>query len=185
MHDLSTAFDAFLNEAERLRDRYADRITLLVGLETESLAQADLDGLLARHAGRIELLVGSVHHVRSVPIDFDRATFERAVATMPGATRAAQLAALVGEYLDEQHALLEHARPAVVGHFDVIRLFEPGFDLQADPAVWSRVERNVRFAVSYGALFEVNAAAFRKGWSTAYPGRDVLRVRRGRASGPR
>lgn len=176
MDDLTRTFDAFLDEAERLRAKYADRITLLVGAETESLPRADLDRFLARHAGRLELLVGSVHHVRSIPIDFDRATFDRAVAAMPGDTRGARLAALVGEYLDEQYALLEHVRPAVVGHFDVVKLFEPDFDLRADPAVWARVERNVRYAVGYGALFEVNASAFRKGWRTAYPGPDVLRV---------
>ncbi|KIJ37113.1 hypothetical protein M422DRAFT_260503, partial [Sphaerobolus stellatus SS14] len=27
----------------------------------------------------------------------------------------------------------------------------------------------------YGALFELNAAAFRKGWETAYPGSDIVR----------
>ena len=43
--------------------------------------------------------------------------------------------------------------------------------------MWSRIERNVRFAVEYGALFEVNASAFRKGWSTGYPGAEVFDVR--------
>lgn len=32
------------------------------------------------------------------------------------------------------------------------------------------------YAISYGALFEINAAAFRKKWDTAYPGVDIAEV---------
>lgn len=44
-------------------------------------------------------------------------------------------------------------------------------------SAWPRVERNIDFAISYGALFELNAAAFRKGWDVSYPGEDVLQVK--------
>jgi len=36
--------------------------------------------------------------------------------------------------------------------------------------------KNVLYAIEYGALFEVNAAAFRKGWDAAYPGQDVIEM---------
>lgn len=44
------------------------------------------------------------------------------------------------------------------------------------PEVWRRIERNIDYAIGYGALFEVNASAFRKGWNTAYPASDIFRV---------
>jgi len=44
------------------------------------------------------------------------------------------------------------------------------------PRAWTKLERNVVEAAAYGALFEVNAAAFRKGWESAYPGEDVVQV---------
>ena len=53
---------------------------LLVGLETEHITPDDLDhldALLSRYRGKIEYLVGSVHHVNELPIDFDRATFDK------------------------------------------------------------------------------------------------------------
>lgn len=68
-------------------------------------------------------------------------------------------------------------QPEVIGHFDLCRLWQPDVRLDADDEVWRAVRRNVQTAVDYGALFEINAAAFRKGWSTAYPGEEVLRVR--------
>ena len=39
---LATQFDAFLAEAHRLKEQYANDITLLVGLETEFITEEDL-----------------------------------------------------------------------------------------------------------------------------------------------
>lgn len=64
--------------AHRLKAKYVDQITLLVGLETEFITQTDMDeleGLLAASGDRVEYLVGSVHHVRGITIDFDQDTF--------------------------------------------------------------------------------------------------------------
>jgi len=72
---------------------------------------------------------------------------------------------------------MQHAHPEVIGHMDLCLLYTPSLCLQDYPEAWLRLERNVRFAVEYGALIEVNAAAFRKGWKTAYPKEEVLKVR--------
>ena len=73
-------FDKFVEKAHRLKALYADKITLLVGLETDYVSSLDLDGLdalLEKHAGRIEYIVGSIHHVNGIPIDFDKETFDK------------------------------------------------------------------------------------------------------------
>jgi histidinol-phosphatase (PHP family) len=178
---LAERFDAYVLEAHRLRDKYADRITLLVGLETEAIQKADLDDLarlLARHGRALQYVVGSVHHVQGVPIDFDRATYERAVVACASVESDDHhtISAFLCAYFDAQHALLERIRPEIVGHIDLCRLYTPDLRLSEYPDAWTRLVRNVALAASYGALFEVNAAAFRKGWATAYPGTDVLRV---------
>lgn len=79
-------------------------------------------------------------------------------------------------YFDAQYELIRRFYPEVVGHIDLCRLFTPALRVQDYPSAWTKLERNVAFAVAYGALFEVNAAAFRKGWDTAYPGIDTLQV---------
>ncbi|KAF8601611.1 histidinol phosphate phosphatase H [Ceratobasidium sp. AG-I] len=181
--DLSDTFDRFVDEAHRLKSAYADKITLLVGLETDYITSIDLDQLeklLERHSGRIEYVVGSVHHCNGIPIDFDKPTFERAVASFAGSptdtlintqTPTSYQVSYLNAYFDAQLQLMERIRPEVIGHFDLCRLYTPSLSLQD---VWSRVERNVRYAIDYGAVFELNAAAFRKGWDSAYPGRDVV-----------
>ncbi|KAG8722989.1 histidinolphosphatase [Ceratobasidium sp. 395] len=181
--DLAHTFDLYLKEAHRLKVAYAAQITLLVGLETDFITFNDLDqleALLVRYSGQIEYVVGSVHHCNGIPIDFDKATFEKSVASFadtpstindkaPTPTQISYLNA----YFDAQLQLMERIHPEVIGHFDVCRLYTPNLSLRA---VWPRVERNVKYAIEYGAVFELNAAAFRKEWDSAYPGREIVEL---------
>lgn len=117
-----------------------------------------------------------MHHVNGIPIDFDKETFEKALnsfAQVEGGL--SQLDQLFCAYFDAQYDLLRLCQPEVIGHIDLCRLYLPGASFQA-PEVWAKIVRNVDYAISYGSLFEVNAAAFRKGWRTAYPAADILQV---------
>lgn len=178
MQQLASTFDAYLVEAHRLRELHQDRISLLVGLETEYITEdglQKLEQLLERHGEMIQYLVGSVHHCQETPIDFDKERFDEVLGT--GGAESERFNSLFCTYFDDQHKLLQRLKPEVVGHFDLCRLYYPTIDFRDSPQVWTRMERNIRFAVSYGALFEVNASAFRKGWNTAYPGAEVFDVR--------
>ncbi|KAF8581825.1 histidinol-phosphatase [Ramaria rubella] len=177
LRELMESFDAFIHEAHTLKTRYADQITLLVGLETELITEEDAIGLtdlLERHKNSIEYLVGSIHHANTIPIDFDPPTFERALAVFATTNPERALEHLFLSYFDAQYDLMQRFRPEVIGHFDLCRLYRPNARFQDYPSVWASIERNVRFAIEYGALFELNAAAFRKGWNDAYPGSDVV-----------
>ncbi|CUA70951.1 histidinol-phosphatase (PHP family) [Rhizoctonia solani] len=182
--DLMATFDRYIEEAHRLKQLYADQITLLIGLETDYITTNDLsqlEALLERHGEKIEYVVGSVHHCNGIPIDFDRSTFEKAVASFAD-SQDIQIAELspsqvqvvfLNEYLDAQFQLMERIHPEVIGHFDLCKLYTPHLSLGP---VWDRVERNVRYAVAYGAAFELNTAAFRKGWDCAYPSREIVQL---------
>ena len=135
--------------------------------------------LLERHKGKIEYLVGSVHHVNEFPIDFDKPTFECALQsfgakTVPGECTIKEL---LDGYIDAQYDLFTQFHPEIIGHFDLCRLYYPNLDFRDFPDVLAKIERNISYACDYGALFEFNAAAFRKGWNTAYPGKDIVEVR--------
>ncbi|KAE9404108.1 histidinol phosphate phosphatase H [Gymnopus androsaceus JB14] len=176
---LRDQFDAFLNEAHRLKVHYASQITLLVGLETEYITSVDLDQLdsiLERNRDRIEYVVGSIHHVGGAPIDFDVDTFKSALVLQPGKSAEEQMENFQCSYFEAQFQLLQRFHPEIIGHFDLCRLYLPEMRLANYPRAWKLLERNVLYAIEYGALFEVNASAFRKNWSTAYPAEDVLKV---------
>ncbi|OAA54845.1 mRNA decapping hydrolase [Niveomyces insectorum RCEF 264] len=81
---LQSHFAAYLREAVRLRDAYADRITVLVGFESEWIRGAADDGArvqaLAAHPA-VDYFVGSLHHVgaRGTPIDYDKGMYAEAM----------------------------------------------------------------------------------------------------------
>ncbi|RPD60954.1 histidinol-phosphatase [Lentinus tigrinus ALCF2SS1-7] len=179
LDSLKSQFDAFLTEAHRLKEKYADQITLLVGLETEYITETDLtalESLLSEHGKRIEYIVGSVHHVAGIPIDFDRPTFDKALASFSSTTNPDPMAAFLNAYFDAQYTLMQRVQPEVIGHLDLCRLYNPTLRFCDYPDALARIRRNVRYAVEYGALFELNAAAFRKGWDAAYPAEDVVEI---------
>ena len=73
-----------MEEAHRLKSIYADQVALLVGLETEYITTLDLENLskmLERLGERVEYIVGSVHHVNGIPIDFDLPTYQMALSS--------------------------------------------------------------------------------------------------------
>lgn len=166
-------------EAQRLKRVYAKDIDLLVGLETEYLDEAGLERLeaiLVEQVNVVEYIVGSVHHVNGQAIDFSREGFDSVLASFPNTSPTSQFNALFCAYFDAQLIILERLQPQVVGHFDLCKLYYPDEDLRDYPEVWAKVQRNIRVAQAYGALFEISSAAFRKGWKTAYPSAEVFAV---------
>ncbi|TFK71126.1 histidinol phosphate phosphatase H [Pluteus cervinus] len=172
-------FEDYLIEAHRLKAKYASQITLLVGLETELIRPSDLDNLdvlLDNHPDRIDYIVGSIHHVNGVPIDFDLPTFQRALHSSGLETEYDARAAFFVNYFEAQYNLFCRFQPEIIGHFDLCRLYNPNLSFEDYPSAWDLIERNIIYAATYGALFEVNGAAFRKNWDTAYPGRGVIQL---------
>lgn len=197
---LTTQFLAYLSKARELQSKYATLphgMTVLVGCETENIESPhSIDALTAMlHGdavqdtpvpppfvgrGTVDYIVGSVHHVHGIPIDFDEPTFLKALqvhGTKDGYT------SLLHAYLDAQYEMLERLRPEIIGHFDLYRLFDPSAPWYPECTtphgreVLNKLKRNIHFASSYGALFETNSSAFRKGWKEeTYPGRVILQL---------
>ena len=68
----------------------------------------------------LDFLVGSIHHVNEIPIDFNQEQFSKAQA------HCGSLDKLFERYFDSQFDLLQKIRPKVVGDFDLIRMYHPG-----------------------------------------------------------
>lgn len=181
---LDKAFSDYLIHARDVQKRVNEKngMKILVGFEVEGLDKPHID--LAKQFAKVtDMCVGSVHYVHGIPIDFDVKQWE-AARDVSGSTRQLYL-----DYFDLQYKVLTAMDPHVIGHFDLIRLFQPDevdeksgrkvldLDLEADwPDVWAAIERNIKYASKYGALFELNSAAIRKGWQTAYPKPDICKL---------
>ncbi|KAH9868830.1 hypothetical protein J1614_007905 [Plenodomus biglobosus] len=168
---LMQLFEDFVAEAGRLRDVYSDKIQILVGFESEFIRPSTLKGIesiLQRHT--FDFFMGSVHHTHTIPIDYDRALYEKAREAAGGTDER-----LFEDYFDSQYDMLQALQPPVVGHFDLIRLLSDHRDVEFEgmTGVWEKIQRNLEYIASYGGLLELNSSGLRKGLAEPYPCRTI------------
>jgi histidinol-phosphatase (PHP family) len=169
---LQKTFEDFLVEARRLQQAYKSQINILVGCEIEFITieyKQYIADLRQQHG--IDYVVGSLHHVNGIPIDFSPQLYTTALEKHHN-----NLHDLFASYFDEQYQMLQAVHPEVVGHFDLIRIFRTEPNAGINEAVWDKITRNVELVIRYGGLFEINSRAWKKGLKDAYPQRDVFKV---------
>jgi histidinol-phosphatase (PHP family) len=164
----------FYEEATRLRSKYESQIILPIGFETEWIRPRTLElvqNLQKKY--QFDMFVGSVHHVHTIPIDFNKHMYEDARAKSGGSDEQ-----LFEHYFDSQYEMLQALKPPVVGHFDLIRLHskDPNGSFQHWDGVWSRITRNLQFVADYNGLLELNSSALRKGMTEPYPKVEICKV---------
>lgn len=171
---LEKLYDDSYYEARRLQKAYADQIQILIGFEGEWIREYSLpliQDLLQKYP--VDIFVGSVHHVHTVPIDYDTPYYHKAREIAGGTDER-----LFEDYFDSQYEMLKALKPPMVGHFDLIRLYsdEPNRSFKTWPAVWQKIERNLQFIAEYGGVLELNTSALRKGMAEAYPKSEICEV---------
>ena len=171
MSGLIPLHEAFLVEAQRLRAKHASQINILIGFEGEWI-RSSYGSYIKELASNpvIDYFIGSVHHVHTIPIDYDAAFYAKARDVAGGSDER-----LFEDYFDSQFEMLNVLKPRVVGHFDLIRLLSsrPNASLKEMEGVWERVVRNLKVVVAQGGLLEINSSALRKGLQEPYPMRCV------------
>ncbi|WEW59349.1 histidinol-phosphatase [Emydomyces testavorans] len=172
---------AYFKEAIGLREKYQSQINIPIGFESDWIRPSSLDlikGSLDEYP--CDFFIGSVHHVHTIPIDYDKDFYSRARQLSGGTDEK-----LFEDYFDDQYKLLMELKPPVIGHFDLIRLMSDNSDasFQQWPQVWEKILRNLDFIAGYGGLLELNSASLRKGMSEPYPKAEICKeflVRSGR-----
>lgn len=166
---MAERFERYIEEARRLQRLYADRIEILVGFETEDTPGAItlVRQLMVRHAP--DYIVGSVHHIDGIPFDYGEADYRRAVDAVGGMEN------LYCAYFDRQQDLIERLRPQVVGHFDLIRLFDPIYRRHFMlPEVLKRIKRNLETIRDLDLILDFNVSALKKGAFEPYICQPIL-----------
>ena len=174
LSSLPPRHEAYLVEAQRLQAKYASQIHILVGFEAEFIRPSYAQPVLKlAEPASVDYFIGSLHHVHSIPIDYDAAMYARAVAASGGSEER-----LYEDYYDLQHEMLLALKPRVVGHFDLICLKseDPSRDVRQWKGVWDKVLRNLKLVKEQGGWLECNTAALRKGLKEPYPCRPIAEV---------
>ncbi|EER40179.1 histidinol-phosphatase [Histoplasma capsulatum var. duboisii H88] len=164
---------AYFKESQRLREKYISEINIPIGFECDWIRPSSLTWIqnsLARFP--FDFFVGSVHHVHTIPIDYDTLLYQKARGIAGGTDER-----LFEDYFDAQLAMLKALNPPVVGHFDLIRLKsdDPERSFQQWPAVWEKILRNLDYVAEYGGILELNSASLRKGMTEPYPKAEICK----------
>ena len=166
---MGSRFADYISEIRRLQDAYRKQIEIFAGFETEAYSGSlpHIRQLLDKY--HPDYIVGSLHHVNDIPFDYSAAEYARAVAHAGG------LEPLYCSYFDAQYNLIRSLQPAVVGHFDLIRLFDPDYNQRLQlPAVAQRIKRNLRLIRDLDLILDFNVAALRKGAPEPYVSHHIL-----------
>jgi len=167
--DQHTRFTEYIATARQLQERYASEITLFVGFETEAFEgyQEWLQDLLDEL--KPDYIVGSIHHVQDILIDSTPSKYEKAADIFGG------IDALYCAYFDRQYELITTFSPAVVGHFDLIRIFDLDYHKRlVKPDIWPRIQRNLEAIKERGLIMDLNLRALLKGHPEPYISRPIL-----------
>ncbi len=153
-----------------LKEKYADKITILCGLE--------MDYFSDKPNIKTDYRIGSVHYVKKdgkyFEVDSDEEDFKSNVANFFGGdyyTYAEEYFALMGDVINKTDA-------DIVGHFDLCSKFNEGnrlFDTQ-NPRYIATAKTAIDKLILCGKPFEINTGAISRGYRTeAYPEMQFLK----------
>lgn len=168
---LAKTFGVYARKSQELVDRFADRITLLRGFETEVVPEARYVEYMQRYREHyaFDYIVGSVHHVAGACIDGPAEWFAPAVEKCGGVEQVA-----IG-YYNTLAEMVSALKPEVVGHFDLISKNAPAEALDA-PAVRTAAIAALDVVRDAGSILDLNTAGLRKGLGRPYPAADLVRA---------
>ena len=167
--DQYARFSDYMATCQDLRDRYSSKIKIFVAFEAEAYSGYERWVPKLRKEFNPDYIVGSVHQIMDHLIDSTPEGYRAAAKTAGG------LDELYCKYFDRQYELITTLLPEVVGHFDLIRIFDSDYqDRLIKPVVWERVLRNLETIRDRELIMDFNLAALKKGQLEPYISSPIL-----------
>lgn len=166
---LKQRFNQYFQLGRELQKKYADRVELLLAFEIETYSGTKdyVNSLISQF--QPDYLVGSLHHVNGIGIDYSRDYYQQALE------EAGSMKQLYCDYFDSQLLMMEQFCPAVVAHFDLIRAFDPDYlSTLSAPEIIEKIERNLDFIADNKLIMDFNLRGFDKGLEQ-YPSLSILK----------
>ena len=159
----------YLNEINRLKEVYGDRIRIWCGIEQDYYSDCPVE--------EFDYVIGSVHHIlyKGTPISVDRSleSLMHDVDTCFGG----DIMPLIEVYYSTVSKVVEKTHADIIGHFDLITKYleiYPLFD-ESDPRYLRACTAAAEALIPYGKPFEINTGAISRGYrTTPYPSAAII-----------
>ena len=159
----------YINEINRLKSVYSDRIEIYLGTEEDAFAPVD--------RSKYEYILGSSHFLRLrgeiLPIDLKPESMQDCLKAFDG-----NVEAISESYYSTFADYLAWRRPDIVGHFDLLTKYDEMAESHflGNPTHDRIAEHFIEKVAREGMLFEVNTGAIARGYRTSpYPSVNLLR----------
>ncbi len=168
---MNDRFANYVQEGRRLQRKYRDQIEIYVAMEIETYSgyQPYVESLIKKF--QPDYIVGSIHHVDDIPIDYSLELYEQAISELGGIDN------LYCRYFDQQYEMLQSFKPAVVGHIDLIRIFDSDYLSRLKYTdIWDRIVRNIEFVKKHDLILDYNIRSLIKGGKEPYVTTAILEL---------
>lgn len=166
---LYNRFANYIKECRRLQEKYRSQIRIFAAMEIETYSgyQKFIPALMNKF--QPDYIVGSVHFVSDMGFDYSREQYDKTVEAVGG------ILPLYCRYFDQQYEMIKLLEPSVVGHFDLIRIFDPGYkERLLQPEIMERIERNLDLIAELDLIMDFNLRSLLKGADEPYISRVIL-----------
>ena len=162
-------FMKYMTTCKALQQEYKEQIEILVGFETEAYSGSFEYAEELILSERPDYIVGSVHHVNNLDIDSNEDTYAAAIS------KAGSVDQLYLDYFDLQYEMMQRLNPSVVGHFDLIRIYDPEYKRRINnPIIFGRIERNLDWIQANDLILDYNLKGFLKNAQEPYVTEPIL-----------
>jgi histidinol-phosphatase (PHP family) len=167
---LHKKFKGYVFEFNRLKKKYSNKINLFLGMETEWLTDSPSVIQNLKNKYNFDYIVGSVHHVANMPIDFSPELFLSSASAFGGINE------LYEAYFDEQYDMIQELKPEIIGHFDLIRKFDKQYSTRINnPKILKKINRNLKLIKELDLTIDLNfRPIYAMGVKEPYPCKSIL-----------
>ena len=185
-HMVPSQFSEYVATIKALKEKYADRIKLLIGFEADYFCSPEI-GLAAPDKNAYkefspDYLIGSVHFINTpggyFTVDNKAEEVKRAIDMFyTDASGKVNGKALVCDYFNAERNMLKAGKFEIMGHPDLIRLRNGTLNYFDENESWFKEELKLtaKAAASAGVIAEINTGAIARGlMNDIYPCKQFL-----------
>ncbi len=160
----------YRDEVLRLKDKYKDKIEILLGIEQDYYSDSSCEGY--------DYVIGSVHYLEKdgkyYSVDLSEAALLEAAEAFGG------INALICAYFETLSRIYEKTHCNIIGHFDLIAKFNgDGKKLfsETDEFYLREAEKAIKKLAPLNIPFEINVGAIHRGYrSIPYPAPEIMKI---------
>jgi histidinol-phosphatase (PHP family) len=158
--------EEYLRELDEVRERFADRLTVLRGVEVDynDSTVEEVDRFLDTYRDEYDFIIGSVHY------------FSDGAMIFPDYFAGKALEEVFTPYLDQVERAVETGWFDSIGHLDLPKRYAPKTHRDYDPLLFKeRLEPIFDRMIAKSVAFEINTSGLRQTPKTSMPGPAIVR----------